>query len=252
MKLLSILAAAAILAAPTSLLAQGKPGAGSTAPEAEMDPGDAEMLEMLRTAVAEARDEMYAPGPRVDGWDRGGGDPDSQVRTAGADSHWLLQTGDEGSSVVMLTRRPIADFAPRGWRIADSYGSADAPVANPFVQFVALTPRYMIASRANTRRVATADCSDPVTHAILYEVPGAPDSPEDEDMPFLFRIFLLASEDQVVCTRYETEGSVWRPRAFLPDGRSLPQLDEPSERVRVVPAAPLETLLQPPGRGTRA
>jgi hypothetical protein len=250
MKLLSLLAAAAILAAPASLLAQGKPGADTAAPQS--DPEDAEILEMLRAAVAEARTEMYAPGPRVEGWDRGGGDPDSVVRTAGADSHWLLQSGAEGSSVVMLTRRSIADFAPSSWRIVDSYGSADAPVSNPFVQFSALTARYMIGTRANTRRVATADCSDPVTHAILYEVPGAPDSPEDEDIPFLFRIFILAGEDQVVCTRYETEGNVWRPRAFLPDGRSLPQLDEPTERVRVVPAAPLETLLQPPGRGTAA
>jgi len=251
MKLLPLLAAATCLvAAPAVAAAQGKPGA--EAPGEAADADDAEVLEMLRSAVADARDEMYAPGPRVAGWDRGGGDPDSRVRSAGADDHYLLQTGREGSSVVMLTRRPIASFAPAHWRVADSYGSAEAPIDNPFVQFVALTPRYMLGSRANTRRVATADCSDPVAHAILYEVPDAPDSPEDEDIPFMFRIFLLASEDQIVCTRYEEEGEVWRPRAFLPDGRSLPQLDEPTERVRVVPAAPLETLLHPPRRGTQA
>jgi hypothetical protein len=152
----------------------------------------------------------------------------------------------------MLTRRGISDLAPARWRIADSYGTAGASHDNPFVQFGRLTPRYVIALRANSRRVGTADCSDPVSHAILYEVPDAPESPEDEDMLMFFRIAILAGEDQVVCTRYDRDGAGYRMRSFLPDGRSLPQHDEEGERVRVVPAAALEALLRPPAGAANA
>jgi hypothetical protein len=207
------------------------------------------MLAMLRQTVATMRESMYGPGPAVAGWNVGGADPDSQARAAGAETHWLhLTGGDEGPSVVMLTRRGIADFAPATWRIADSYGTGAAAIDNPFVQFAYLTPRYVLAVRAGGRRVGTADCSDPISHAILYEVPGAAESPADEDMPLVFRIAILAGENQVVCTRYDRDGAAYRLRAFLPDGRSLPQLDDEGERLRVVPAAPLESLLRAPDR----
>lgn len=239
MKRLALFAAAALLAAPAA--AQVKPGPDAQTPE------DAEMLDMLRGAVTSMRENMFAPGPAVEGWDRGGGDPDSALRAAGADGHYLLHSGSHGAALVMLTQRPISAFAPEGWRIADSYGSAEAVVANPFVQFTQLSARYVVASRSNSRRVGTADCGDPVAHAILYELPDAAETEADEDIPMLFRIFLLAAEDQVVCTRYEADGAAWRPRSFLPTGRSLPQLDDAGDRVRVVPAAPIGTLLQPPG-----
>src|SRR3712207_7470838 len=50
--------------------------------------------------------------------------------------------------------------------------SGAAALDNPFVQFGRLTARYVFAARANSRRVGDADCADPVSHAILYEVPG--------------------------------------------------------------------------------
>ena len=53
----------------------------------------------------------------------------------------------------------------------------------------------------------------------------------------------------MVCTRYDADGAAYRLRAFLPDGRSLPQLDDVGERLRIVPAAPLESLLRPRERG---
>ena len=244
MKLLPLLASAALLFAPLPAVAQGKPGADASPAEMDEEAGAEELLATLRTAVSEMRREMFAPGPAVEGWNRDGADPDAELRAAGTSGHYLLLSAASGTSVVMLTDRRIADLAPAAWRVADSYGSATEAVANPFIQFTALTPRYVIAARANSRRVDTVDCSDPPTHAILYEVPDAPESPSDAEMPLFFRIALLASEEQVVCTRYVREGAAYRPFAFLPDGRSLPQLDEADERVTVVPAAPLETLLR--------
>jgi hypothetical protein len=63
-------------------------------------------------------------------------------------------------------------------------------------------------------------------------------------MPIWFRIALLAAEDQVVCSRYERSGDGWVSRAFLPDGRSLPALDDAGERITIVPAAPVDELLR--------
>jgi hypothetical protein len=243
MKAFALLAAGAMLALPAAAPAQMDPPA-----EVEADaPADAQqLLAALRQMVVAMRAEAYAPGPRVEGWDRGGADPDADLRAAGADNHYFLLSSSEGPEVVMLTGRPIAALAPDDWQIVDSYGSSATAVANPFVQFAAMSPRYVLAIRANSRRVASVDCSDPITNAILYERPDAPASPADADMPILFRILMLAGEDQVTCSRYDREGSGYRVRAFLPDGRSLPQLDTDGERITIVPAASLESLLRRP------
>ena len=33
---------------------------------------------------------MLRPGERVEGWDRGGADPDAELRALGADRHYFL------------------------------------------------------------------------------------------------------------------------------------------------------------------
>lgn len=239
MKVLKSFAAAALLAVPAPVPAQ--------LPEPPEPPAEAQaqdLLAALREAVTTMRAEMFAPGPAVPGWDQGGADPDADLRRAGAEDHVFLISSGDGPSVVLLTSRSIAAIAPAGWRAVDSYGSSAEPLANPFVQFLALTPRYVLALRANSRRVASVDCSDPVTNAILYEVPDAPASPRDEEMPIFFRIALLASEEQVVCSRYDRVEGGYRVRAFRPDGRSLPRLDDEQERIAIVPAAPIESLLK--------
>jgi hypothetical protein len=245
MKAFTILAAGVVLSLAAVAPAQPAPEMEQM-PESEQMPDSEQMLVALRGAVTAMRTELFAPGPPVEGWNQGGADPDSDLRAAGADSHFFLLRSDDGPSVVLLTGRSIAALAPEEWRIADSYGSSAVRLANPFVQFMAITPRYVLAVRANSRRVASVDCADPVANAILYERPDAPESPRDVDVPIWFRLALLAAEDQVVCSRYDPVGEGYRIRAFLPDGRSLPQLDDDSERVTIVPAAPLETLLRLP------
>jgi hypothetical protein len=239
-----LLAAALLAALASPAAAQLAP---QQAPQEQAAPqDDGQMVAALRRSVAAARRHMFAPGPAVPGWNSGGADPEAELRAAGADDHVLLVTGGEGPSVVLLTARSIAAVAPAGWRIADSYGSAGVRVADPHLEFGRLTPRYVAAARYGSHRVGTADCSDPVTHAILYEVPGAPSSPDDETMAAIFRLVMLAGEEQVTCTRYERDGSTYRATTFLPDGHSLPQLGSVDARTRVVPAAPLETLLATP------
>ena len=103
--------------------------------------GEEEILTQLRAAVGALREEMYRPGPQVDGWNVGGGDPDAELIAAGADRHYFLLTAEDGDkSVVILTDRAIADFAPDAWRMVDSYGAARDAVARRSSNF-ACQPR---------------------------------------------------------------------------------------------------------------
>src|SRR5688572_27465038 len=138
----------------------------------------------VEDAIRSLREMLFKPGELVEKWDVGGADPKGDLRAMGADKYYLLESGPEGSmSIGILSSRAIADFAPPAWRVVETYGSPDTPVENPSVAFAHLTARYVIAGRGNNRRVKDVDCSDKVGHALLYEVPGAPESPEDKDMP---------------------------------------------------------------------
>jgi hypothetical protein len=204
-------------------------------------------LDEFRDAIAELRALMLRPGERVEGWDRGGANPDADLRARGADSHYFLSRGRDGTSVHILTSRPIADFASAAWRPVDSYGAASAELSSPQLDFFALSARYVMATRSQFHRVRDVDCQDNLSHALLYEVPGAPESPGDEELPILFRMTILALEDQRICVR--TDGDAergYRSRMFLPDGRSLPELDDPGGLMTIVPAAPVDQLIEPP------
>jgi len=237
-KALNLVLSALLLTAPPALAAQER--------RSEWDMSVAE----LEAMVERLRGEMYRPGEQVPGWDRGGANPDADLRAAGADSHYFRLQRPSGVGVVILSGRPIASFAPAGWRVVDTYGSAAASIDNPFVQFEALSPRYVVALRASSARRGDADCVDSVTNATLYERPDVAAGEADAQIPLMFRLLLLAAENQSVCTRYQgnrQEG--YRALAFLPDGRSLPRLNESDERITIVPAAPIEQLVTYSGRG---
>lgn len=224
----------------------GLPAAAPAKPTTEAaEPSDDEILAQLQAAVAGLREELYRPGPPIPGWNVGGADPDSELIAAGADRHFfLLRTDDGETSVVILSDRRLADFAPGAWRVVDSYGAATDAVARPFLQFSPLSPRYVIGTRANGFRRDTIDCSDRIAHALLYELPGDAMTEEDEMAPMMFRLGLLAMEGKTTCTRYEgSRADGWSARPLLPDGRSLPALGESAERLTIVPAAPIDQLM---------
>ena len=205
----------------------------------------------LQAIVARMREEMYRPGERVPGWDRGGANPDADLRAAGAERHYFRLERTSGEGIVILTGRPLSAFAPAGWRVVDSYGSAAAEIDNPFLQFEPLSPRYVVGLRASSRRQGDTDCVDAVSSAILYERPDVPAGQADAQIPLTFRLLLLAAEEQVVCTRYQgnaREG--YRGLAFLPDGRTLPSLNRSEERMTIIPAGPIERLVVYSGRGS--
>jgi hypothetical protein len=206
---------------------------------------DESALDQFRAAVAEMRATMLRPGERVEGWDRGGADPDAELRALGADRYFFLNRDGGTLGVTILTDRPIGDFAPAGWRIADSYGAAGETLAAPQLDFMPFSERYVMAARATTWKQNDAACWRNISHALLYEIPGAAARADDEIVPIMFRMAILALQDQTVCSRADGDrAGGYRTRYFLPDGRSLPQLSAPDDLLTIVPAAPIERLIR--------
>jgi hypothetical protein len=233
-----------ILAAAMALAAA--PAQPQPQPGAPQDDGASE-LARYQAAIRELRETLLRPGERVEGWDRGGADPDGEVRRLGADRFYMVSRSDTGAGVSILTDRPIADFAPAGWRIVDSYGQAGERLSAPQVDFQPLSARYVFAARIDYTKVNDVACYSNFSHALLYEVPGAPADPDDDILPMMFRVMILAFENQTVCVRAEGDRERgYTSRFFMPDGRSLPALDDPSERMTIVPAAPVDQLIAPP------
>lgn len=202
-------------------------------------------LAQFRTAVERMRTEMLRPGERVGDWDRGGADPDGELRALGADRYYQLNRSVDGTGVTILTDRPIRDFAPASWRIVDSYGTAGETLDRPQIDFLPFSERYVIASRSTSWRTNDANCFRALSHALLYEVPGAPESAEDATAPMLFRMLILAMDGQTICVRMDGDRAHgYRSRYFLPDGRALPVLTDANDLLTIVPVAPIESLVR--------
>lgn len=198
----------------------------------------------LQVAVEDLRATLLRPGGVVDGWNVGGADPGADVRAMGADRYYLLSRTPEDDSVTILTDRPIADFAPTDWQAVDSYGAHRDLDGDVNVEFTPYSHRYVLAVRVVIRRERDADCSTNIEHAMLYEIPDAESDPEDETIPILFRMLILALEDQTLCVRFDGDRlRGYRARSFLPDGTSLPELDRADELMTIVPAAPVDRLI---------
>lgn len=240
----TLLAAAAWTMCVAPVAAQPEP----FAPEAAGEPlSEGEVVAQLQRAVEALREELFRPGARLDAWDRGGADPDSELIAAGAERHFFLIRSEESPSVIILSSRRISEFVPDSWRAVDSYGSPVDAVDRPFLQFSSISPRYVVATRSNSSRRGAADCTDRTSHAMLYELPGEAMTEQDETAPLMFRLGMLALEGQTVCTRYDGDRSAgWRMRAFLPDGTSLPTLERADDRLTIVPAGPLDRLMVRP------
>lgn len=238
MRRLLTLTLSTLLFAAAPAVAQERP-----ATPAPADPAAA--LAQLREAVRQLRTELFTPGAPVPGWDHGGANPDAELRALGADNHYYRIVKPHSVAVVILTSRPISALAPSGWRVVDTYGSPVDHAENPVVQFETMSPRYVVGLRAGNVRRNDADCSDGIVNATLYERPDAPASADDANVPLFFRLVLLATENQTVCTRYEgSRAAGWHERPFLPDGHSLPRMEAEQNLITIVPAAPIERLLQ--------
>ncbi|HEX8624483.1 MAG TPA: hypothetical protein VF782_05320 [Allosphingosinicella sp.] len=213
-------------------------------PAAPFEPADPRNDPAYRELVAKVRADMFRAGDRVAGWDRGGANPDAELRAVGSD-RFYYQMDKEGGvhEVALLTDRPIARIAPDHWRAIASFGSPAAPAENAVVQFAPFGPHHILAMRAGSWRRRDVDCIKGIAHAVLFAKPSAPaQPPERPPLEFTFRVLLEAAAGQTVCSRYEgNRAAGWSVRHFLPDGRQV--AEKQLSRMRIVPAAPLDTLI---------
>jgi hypothetical protein len=218
----------------------------------ELDPAANPMSDAdAEKALRQLRDLMLPAGERDENWNVGGADIEKTIRDLGADKYYVLQVSavDGSTAVTILTDRPITDFASGEWRAVESYGTADAAIENPTLTFTYLSPRYVLGGRANNRRVRSAICGEGISHAILYELPGAPVSPEDKELPEFVRAMMRAIEGQTLCSRHDGDPSKgYSVRNYFPDGRLIlnPDRSVSVDRSTIVPAAPVSTLIKPP------
>ena len=113
----------------------------------------------FRAAIDELRAAMLQPGERVAGWDRGGADPDAELRALGADSHYFITRGETGVGVSILTDRR-SRISRRG---PGALPTATAPPASgwraPQVDFVPVSDRYVMATRSQAGGRTTSAAS---------------------------------------------------------------------------------------------
>lgn len=228
-------------------LALAAPAAGQVNGEQDLQIAG---VEALRQAVEEMRSTLFRRGPRVEGWDIGGVDPDAELRARGSDRFYFLNRDSAGTSVGIITQRPPSEFAPASWRVVDSYGSMTEDLTDPQLDFLAFSERYVMAMRSQFHRRRDVNCSTGIAGALLYELPDAPSAPGDETVPIMFRLILLAAGEQEVCVRTDGDGDTgYRSRMFTPDGYELPELNDPQGVTIIVPAAPIDRLIEPPPPG---
>ena len=197
--------------------------------------------DVLAGSAPRSKDARRNAAPRraARGRDRGGADPDSELRALGADRFYQLNRTVDGTGVTILTDRPIRDFAPASWRVVDSYGEAAEALDHPQVDFLPFSERYVIASRSTSFRRNDAGCFRNLSHALLFEVPGAPASAEDANVPMLFRMLILAMDGQTICVRMDGDREHgYRSRYFL--RRRALRCDRADE-LTIVPAARSKT-----------
>ena len=217
---------------------------GIAIPAAAAQPTDPRSDAAYRELVGKIRAGMFRAGKRVAGWDRGGENPDAELRAAGSDLFYYQMDKAGGvHEVALLTDRPIARVAPDHWRAIASYGSPTARAENAVVQFAPFGPHHIIALRAGTWRRRDVDCIKGIAHAVLFAKPSAPAQPAESPPPeFTLKVLFDAAAGQTVCSRYDgSRKSGWEVRHFLPDGRQI--VEKQLSRMRIVPAAPLDTLI---------
>jgi hypothetical protein len=101
-------------------------------------------------------------------------------------------------------------------------------------------------SWGSQRRVGKAFCSTGELGGLQLRDPRLPAGEfPDEVADLMLEGMHRRVGAMTICWRYDREGEAYRVRYFLPDGRTLPRFDADDERVRIVPAAPLDRLLKP-------
>lgn len=206
-----------------------------------------EMEKSLQELFLEGFAELLRTGPVDPKWSEGGADIEAELlkRPGGAERNYLLSVDKDGDrGLEILTNEPIATLAPNDWTLVASTGDIDRTLPGNRLS-ISIHDGYAMAVRGNSRKVGSAECMGEIAGAHLYGVPAKPaaDDLPEQIMIMIFRATIDYMSKQPVCARYDREGNGFVIRNFMDDGRTLPKMDELEGTNRLVPAAPVATLL---------
>ena len=219
--------------------------------------------EDIEASVSRTMEELDRLARPVPGWNAGGADPHSDLKAMGADRYYFANRGSFGVSVTILTDRPIEDFAPKSWRLLDSYGTRAAGEGEPWVNFIHwFDGRYVMASTGRTVRNGGAFCGSDGGEYRLFERPDVKRARGEPGTGLAREIFASTirtmAREPTSCSRYYGDRvRGYTRRDFTLDGReqdsSLPAAEPPANSTHriIVPACPIERVLKRPFKITR-
>lgn len=194
---------------------------------------------LLAPAIA----TMLEPGEAVPGWRGSGVDILAELgaRDGGVAGNLLRDDDTEVLSITDLSGTGAPDlpgFTRMQLRAAPPGGTSQTVYAS-------FTPGVWMVLEMRPRQRGDAFCYIGLNGVTLYS--REPLSAWDEETTYLVAA-MVATFDRVaareVCVVYERQGNAFAARSYLPDGRSLPQLDAESTLVRIMPANGLSAFMR--------
>lgn len=211
------------------------------------DAADLELQKAFQEGMDAAIAEMMAPGPRQEGWDKGGIDLFQLVESApgGARQNYLLSIDKDGEKNVTIVRAgELGPFVPGNWKAVLHAGNSKQPEPQDDLTFGAVDGPFYLAGWDSKRKVNDAFCSSGRMGGHLYEGSAGKVAEVPASLvPLLFNAMVRRLQDETLCWRFDRDGDSYRTSYFLEDGRSLPALNAYEEKVMIVRSAPVEELL---------
>jgi hypothetical protein len=197
----------------------------------------------LESLLAPMIETITEPGEAVSGWRESGVDIHAEIgaRAGGLAGNLLRDDDTEVLSITDLSATNAPDltgFTRLRLRAAPPGGANEQ-------SFASFSPGVWLALEMQHTRRGNALCYKGLNGVTLYS--EEPLTTWDEDTAYLMAA-MVATFDRIAarefCVVYQREGDAYAARSFLPDGRSLPQMDAQSTLLRIMPAAELSAFMR--------
>ncbi len=198
----------------------------------------------VEAMIAPLIETMLEPGGAVPDWRTSGVDilADLAARDGGAAGNLLRDDDTEVLSISDLSGTHTAPDLPGFTRLR--LRAAPPGGANE-VAWASFTPGVWMALEMQHTRRGNALCYKGLNGITIHS--KTPPTAWDAETAYLMAA-MVATFDRVAsrefCVVYERDGEAYRSRSFLPDGRSLPQMDAEATVMRIMPAAELSAAIR--------
>jgi hypothetical protein len=188
-------------------------------------------------------EQLLEPGEPVPGWRESGIDILAELGALadGGPAKLLRDEDTEVLAVTDLSGKAVPDLA--GFTSLALRPSPPGGIDERV--FTSFSPGVWLEVASQRRIRGTAMCTGGLLGLTLHSQRPVTEQTMDELLPTIIAVSMvdrLASRE--VCLVYERSGDGYRSRSFLPDGRSLPQLDADLTLLRPMPAADLSAYIR--------